>query len=663
MDIFHRLFQILLLWQCCLQCLQAATTFSSRSTNRKQKKLIESSMNLKAEPCNNFYNYACGNWDEAYEGAKTNFIEAVSMLDYNVNVEMQRVLDRFTMINKPNFIHQVRKYYKSCRNLDKYESIKYLQWLKLNDQFKWPAIWTTPKKNIQFDWVKTLAKMRTYGFNDVFIQLIFTKNVNDANAFVVDLDKPVMDGGFKPITEKDLDVIIRSLPMAIPTTEFAKLWQEIKEFEEILAELDQIDDISIEDENDFEREHVIKFKDLPLDWLKNYLRIVLNQTVISPDMILYIQNKPYMLALDNLLQKYNQRFINKYLEIRFLWYLHLQGPDNFYEIECLSNVRGLMSTAMHWLYEQLHPSLLNEYDSIYEIFNNLRQLFGKTIQKNKHGFNTTIVQHLKNKLDHMKLKLNNIPRVDTVATLEKFYQELVLNELDFYGNFLKLLRFNFKARLALLDKTKTILGFSYLERPDTGPSSSPFFVQDSNTVFLPLTLLQQPIYHRDLSDIYKYSSLGFLIAHEMFHGFDDTGILINANGTISLINYEENPLFNASLHCLLEINPTVISEKIADISGLRYAYQAYFDTHPESLNSTLRIYGNEMPMTQVFFLNFAQFFCGDLSPDQIDAMAEHGADRERVMDALANFPEFSKVFQCSRHHRLYPQETCHLWRR
>lgn len=662
MNHIRGLFEIFILWQCWLQS-QASTTYDSRLTNRRQKKLIESSMNLKAKPCDNFYNYACGNWDTIYEGANKNFIETVTMLDYNVNMEMHRYLDRSTIRNKPKFEIELRKYYNSCKNLSKYEAVNYLLWLKLNDQFQWPAIWTRPKKNKQFDWVKTLAKMRTYGFNDVFIQQIFIQKMDDATVFLIDLDKPVKDLGFKALTKENLDIIMQSLPAAIETNNLNKLWQEIKEFEELLTEIDEISDISVEDFDAFEMERVIKFKDLPLDWLKDYLRIILNQTTISPDMELYIQNKPYMIALDNLLKRYTSRFITRYLEIRFLWYLHVRGPTNFLEVDCLSSIRSLMPTAMHWLYEQQNPDLVKEYDTIYEMFSNLRKFFGKTIQKNIHGFNSTIVQHLQTKLDHMKLKLNNIPRVDTIATLEKFYKDLDLNALDFYGNFLKLLRFDFKTHLDLLDKNKRILGSTYLEEADTGPSSSPFFIQSVNTVFIPLTLLQQPVYHGHLDDVYKYSSLGFLIAHEMFHGFDDTGLLTNANGTISLINYDENAVFNASLNCLMEINPTVISEKIADISGLRYAYQAYFDTYPDAVNQTIRLYGKVMPMTQVFFLNFAQFFCGNLTSNQMEAIVDHGADRERVMDALGHFPEFAKAYQCSRNDRLYLQETCHLWRR
>ncbi|XP_065365045.1 membrane metallo-endopeptidase-like 1 [Calliphora vicina] len=656
-QVFLEILILLQLWPS-----EGASTYNSRQTNRKQKKIIEGSMDLKVNPCDDFYQYACGSWDEVFLEAGVKYYEPITMLDYNVNKEMSGVFKRFNTHNKPKFIQEAYKYYKSCEGLSKYEAVKYLVWLKANDQFKWPTLWTPPKKNAQFNWVETLAKMRTYGLNDVFIQQIFMSEINDVKSFVIDLDKPVTDGGFKPMSKANLDVLMNSVPAPMSTDDLDNLWQEIEEFEQKLKQLDDIADVEVENEQEYITERLIYAKDLPFDWLKDYVKIILNKTELNPQMKFYIQNTPYMQALDELLKQYSQRFICKYLEVRFLWHLHQDGPANFVAEDCLASTRSLMPTAMHWLYEQHHPELAQEYTAIYEMFNNVRKHFNNTVIKNNHGFNATVIKYLQDKINNMKLRLNNIPRTNTIATLEKFYQPLNLDAEKFYENHLKVLRFNFHIRRALLSSKTTILDFTYLENGETGSSSSPFFVQNANHVFVPLTLLQPPIYSPDLDDIYRYSSLGFLLAHEMFHGFDDSGLLTDANGSMSLMQFEENPLFNASFNCLLELNPIVISEKIADVSGLRYAYQAFFDANPDALNKTRRIYGAEISLSKVFFLNFAQFFCGDNTPEEFSSMSDHGSDRERVTDALTHFPEFAKAFGCGRHHRLYPHDACHLWR-
>ncbi|TMW48973.1 hypothetical protein DOY81_005945 [Sarcophaga bullata] len=371
-------------------------------------------MNLKVEPCNNFYEYACGNWNEAYAGEKTNFVEMLTMLDYNANVEMYRILDELIMDgNKPKFLQNVQKYYKSCINVQTFYTKPYMRWLELYDNFRWPS----RNCKYQFDWVITLAKMRTYDFNEAFIQLMFVKN----KIIVIDLNKP---DNFVPLTRESYYVILETLIVKNDPDRIEQFWQKMEKFEESLAALNA---------RQFESKAVIKFKDLPLEWLKKYLLIVLDQNIINPDMELYIQNISYILALDKLLQKYNAFFLTLYLQTRFLRYLHSNAPDDFSEVDCISSARRFMPTAMHWLYEYHHPELNNEHATIYEIFNKVRQQFSKTILKNKHGFNDQLVMHLYNKLVNMKIKINNIPRVNTLATLEWFYQDLDLHEEDFYG--------------------------------------------------------------------------------------------------------------------------------------------------------------------------------------------------------------------------------------
>ncbi|XP_065365393.1 membrane metallo-endopeptidase-like 1 [Calliphora vicina] len=640
------------LWHC-----DGLSTYDGRQINLNQKNIIEGCMDLKVNPCDDFYQYACGNWGQVFYEAGTNYNEPIDMMDYYVNMEMAMVFNSFSLQNKPKFIQEAYKYFKSCRAIKEYEPFNYLA----NNLLKSSALLVTHKRNIIYDWVRTLAQMSTYGLNDVFLRQIVTAKINETKSFIIQLDKPLINGGFKPMTKVNFNYVMNSVPASITTEDLETSWLEIEKFEEKLQQLDKIADVEVKTVEDYLRERQIYVKDLPLDWLKDYLKIILNQTELNPQMQLYVENIPYMKSLDELLKQYTQKFLCKYLEIRFLWHLNLEGPVNFLDAGCLSSTRRLMSNAMHWLYEQHHPELAQEYTAIYEIFNNVRKHFNETLIKNNYGFNATFIQYLQNKLSNMKLRLNNIPRIDTIAKLEEFYQSLSLDPEKFYENHLQLIRFNFQALINLLSSQTQILDSTYLENRVTGSSSSTFFVRRANIAFVPLTLLEQPFYSPALDDVYKYSTLGFLLAHEMFHGFDEIGLLTDANGITRLIEFDENPLFNLSYNCLRNINPLVVNEKIADISGLRYSYQAFFDANPDALTKTCNINDKEIPLIRVFFLNFAQFFCGTASTQEFSSMSIHGSDRERIMDALKHFPEFSKAFGCNRHQRLYAQDVCHLW--
>ncbi|XP_073829426.1 neprilysin-2-like [Musca autumnalis] len=629
--------------------------------NRRQQKLIESSMDLNADPCEDYYQYACGKWGEHVDGAGNKFFETLTMLDYQVNRELSHHMARVRLRNGPRFVRKAYEYYKSCVDVEIYKPLEYLRWMKIHENLKWPTLWANPKNTVEFDWVQTLAVMRRYGMNGVLIEEIIYQKKDDPSKLTLDLDKPVEGGGFVALTRDNLKVLIDSLDVPINSRTFAKLWREINEFEELLLKLDEIPD---EDGS-----QLITMQELPLPWLKKYFKIVLQQTTLDPNMELYIQNIPYLEALDALLKEYDHRFICKYLEIRFLWHVHLKGPENFMEEDCLSSTRSLLPLAMHWIYEQQKPEILEETSKIHQLFSNIIRQLKQQLRQNTHGFNETIMSYLLNKLDHIQLKIGNLPRINTVPVLENHYAELTLNVSDFYGNHLKLLAFNVRALHVGNNNTLSSNASEYfhLESYETGSSSSPYFIQRSNIVIIPVTALQRPIYHPSFEDIYKYSSLGFLLAHEILHGFDYTGLEVDINGKLNTPQYNNilaNDNFDDNFQCLRELNPYVIDEKIADVSGLRYAYETFFNLHPESLNKTRLVYGIQMPLKKLFFLNFAQFFCGITTSDAEDLIStsEHGMDSDRVNDALAHFPEFAQVYSCKADSRLQSSRSCHLWR-
>ncbi|XP_075155660.1 neprilysin-2-like [Haematobia irritans] len=628
--------------------------------NRRQRKLIEGSMNLNVDPCENFYEYACGNWGKYVDGAGSEFYETLTMLDYQVNRKIANHMGRIRLRTSPRFMHKAYQFYKSCLQVERYQPLEYLRWLKVHENMKWPTLWSrSPKSNVVFDWVYTLAVMRKYGMNGILIEEIVYQKKDDPTVLMIDLDKPVEGTGFEALTYSNFKVMIDSLAVPTSSRTLDHLWKEFSEFEELLVKLDEIPDD--------EGSKLITVADLPLPWLEKYLKIVLNQTSIDGDMELYIQNIPYLEALDSLLKEYDDRFICKYLELRFLWHLNVKGPEAFLEESCASATRSLLPLAMHWLYEQMNSHIQEEIPKIEELLKNILKNFKTALSSNENEFNETTLDYLQSKLDHIQLKVGNLPRVDTLEILENHYKNVTLNTSDFYGNHLKLLHFGVRALHLGNNNTLSPNASHYfhLESYETGASSSPYFIQRSNIVIIPWTTLQLPVYQANLEDIYKYSSLGFLLAHEILHGFDITGLEVDDNGKLDTNQYNNiltNGRFDKNYRCLRDLNPNVIDEKIADVSGLRYAYDTYFDLHPEALNETRMIYGTEMSVKKLFFLNFAQFFCGSLASEDFINTSEHGSDSDRVNDALAHFPEFSKVYDCIRQSRMQINRTCSLWR-
>ncbi|XP_073835183.1 neprilysin-1-like [Musca autumnalis] len=621
--------------------------------NQKYSDIIEGSMDIQADPCDDFYQFACGKWEEYHEKIYNGRNQMLSMTDYEVNRELSQLLNTMSVRRQPMFVKKVHSFYKSCIRVQQFDHFSYLDWIKEQENLRLPKLWTGRSSRSHYDWVHTLAIMRRYGMNGIFIEEIMIHRRDDNTRTMIDLDKPVEGMGFVPLTFENLEDLLKNLDMPSNVKTFEKLWQEIHEFEERLDELQEIEDE--------EGTRLVKVKDLPLPWLHRYLATVLDYTMLDPNMEVYLQNLDYMEKLYDLLKKYSNHFISRYLEVRFLWHLQQKGPRKFEPVECVDTLRTLMPLAMHWLYRQHHPELPEYSTGIQDMFVNIVKHFRQTLVGNHLQFNASLLEHLSQKLDNIQLKIGNLPQHNAKEILEDFYDDLILSPIDFYGNHLKVLNSVFKAAHSNHPNTltKNITQFFNLETYGEGSSSSPYFLTRANIIMVPFTTLRLPLYHPQYENIYKYSSLGSTLAHEIFHGFDRMGLQVDYKGQMNAWQYNnalDTPKFAGNYNCLRGLYPDVVDEKIADISGLRYAYSTFFEQFPNAVVETRHLRGQEMSLKKIFFLNFAQLFC---DPNISDV--EHGDVSDRINDALSHFTEFSKTFRCSRQSRMLPQEMCQVW--
>ncbi|XP_005189465.3 neprilysin-1 [Musca domestica] len=621
--------------------------------NQKYSAIIEGSMDIGADPCDDFYQYACGKWEEYHEKIYNGRNQMLSMTDYEVNKELAQLLNTMSLRRQPMFVKKVHAFYKSCIRVQQFDHFSYVDWMKAKENIKLPKLWTGRSSRSHYDWVQTLAVMRRYGLNGIFIEEMMIHRRDDNTKTIIDLDKPVEGMGFVPLTYENLQDLLRYLDMPSNVKTFEKLWQEISEFEQRLEELQ-----AIEDE---EGTKLVKVKDLPLPWLNRYLATVFDYTLLDPNMEVYVQNLEYMQQLYDLLKKYSHHFVSRYLEVRFLWHLQQKGPRKFEPIECVDTLRNVMPLAMHWLYRQQHPEIPEYSEGIQDMFGDIVQQFKQTLNENPLQFNASLLEYLTEKLNNIQLKIGNLPQHDSKMILEYFYDDLILSPIDFYGNHLKLLNSQFKAAHSSHPNTLTrnISQFFNLETYGEGSSSSPYFLTRSNIIIVPFTTLRLPLYHPQYENIYKYSSLGSTLAHEIFHGFDRMGLSVDYRGRMNAWQFNTalaTPKFAGNYNCVRELYPDVVDEKIADISGLRYAYSTFFQLFPNATEDTKRLRGQQMSLKKIFFLNFAQLFC---DPNISDL--EHGDVSDRINDALAHFSEFSKTFHCSRQSRMLPAARCQVW--
>lgn len=169
----------------------------------------------------------------------------------------------------------------------------------------------------------------------------------------------------------------------------------------------------------------------------------------------------------------------------------------------------------------------------------------------------------------------------------------------------------------------------------------------------------------------------------MTHGFDDKGRLFDREGNLHRW-WSDTAIdgFHERAKCLIDQygNFTVKEvgiavdgentqgENIADNGGIKQAFRSYQkwinqQQDPEVLDNE-RLPGLNATGLQLFFLNFAQVWCGAMRPEASRnklKTAVHSPGKFRVIGTLSNMPDFARVYNCPVGSQMNPLKKCSVW--
>jgi putative endopeptidase len=197
-----------------------------------------------------------------------------------------------------------------------------------------------------------------------------------------------------------------------------------------------------------------------------------------------------------------------------------------------------------------------------------------------------------------------------------------------------------------------------------------------NDITFPAAILLPPFYADTNDEALNYGAIGAVIGHEMTHGFDDQGRQYDQVGNLhDWWTPADAKQFTTRSACVtkqygameaapgvLQNGPLVTGESIADLGGLRIAYNAYEKSLAGKPRRTINGYTPE----QRFFLAFATVWAENDTPELARFLGqsnEHPVARNRVIGTLINMPEFAKAFHCAARDKMVkPVGTvCRIW--
>jgi putative endopeptidase len=209
----------------------------------------------------------------------------------------------------------------------------------------------------------------------------------------------------------------------------------------------------------------------------------------------------------------------------------------------------------------------------------------------------------------------------------------------------------------------------------TAPQVDAYYEAQLNGMVFPAGILQPPFYSVEASIPVNLGGMGVVVGHELTHGFDDQGAQYDAVG--NLVNWWEpdtEQRFKQRTQCVVDqysryeiasgvkLNgANTVGENIADIGGVKLAFSAYRQLRAPAPEAVV---ADGFTEDQQFFVSFGQAWCAKMRPDFEKLVATvdvHSPARWRVNGALSATPEFAKVFRCKTGSKMVPAKQCVVW--
>jgi putative endopeptidase len=252
------------------------------------------------------------------------------------------------------------------------------------------------------------------------------------------------------------------------------------------------------------------------------------------------------------------------------------------------------------------------------------------------------------------------------------YSSLTVSPTDVVGNGQRAAAFESDRELAKIGKP-----VDKLEWGMTPPTVNAYYDPSMNNINFPAGILQPPFYDPKADDAVNYGGEGAVIGHELTHGFDDQGKKFDAQGNMAdWWTAEDTKKFEARTGCLVDeygkfvavddvkLNGKLtLGENTADNGGLVLAFMAYMErAKKQGTDLTKKIDGYTSP--QRFYIAYAQSWCDNTRDAAMRAQVltdEHSPSHFRVDGVIVNQPDFGPAFGCKKGTPMVPKTACRVW--
>ncbi|KAH8251551.1 hypothetical protein KR038_001802 [Drosophila bunnanda] len=657
---------------------------SSADFLRNYAEHMKSYMNLSVAPCDNFYEYACGNYPRAKaEHFSVNRRNNIMDLMFGLNDIAVELLGRTQLAETLNVSRELviaQRFYNACLGAELVRlpaaDPAYLALIRSIGGF--PAVDGAAWNASEFSWVNMSAHLTNYGAQGLiqeelvarypfepilrppqlgFDYIVNSININDSRA--IRLNDERMRGYLKAynLSEERITEVISGVfafwrDALVVTEEFNDHCESFESIEEGAAEFPQ---------------------------LRNYYAIAWNGMNFTK----HDECETLLPALDKVCSRHPEAVAN-YLAMKLLYVFDARLPQVKYQQDhCARLLRESMLFLLDKLYMAEHFSeetLLEVSAMVMELRKSLR----KSLEEAEWLDDESRVEALL-KESTMKSSVGSLRNEALTDRLIREIASLEIVEDSFPTTSINLARYSIKTDRFSSVHFEEMTNDTLPQMIYLGMQVQASYHTIGHSINVMAGILKPPVYHRAWPESLKFGTLGFIVGHELTHGFDTTSSFFDSKGNVRpWWTKDTQRAFDIRTFCFIKhyssytipeigVNINGVKtkdENIADNGGLRQAFAAYQShrkqrlENPEHHEVSEQMPGIDLNPDQLFFLSFAQLFCSDFQEEHYYKHMDkvHTIDKYRVLGAISNSDDFVQAYNCPIGSGMRPEsETCRLW--
>jgi len=663
-----------------------------------------------ADPCDDFYQFACGSFiEETVIPDDRTRTSMFSILGDKLDVQVRGLLEGEIKASDPKPFQMAKSVFQSCMDKETIEAAG-LEPLKviLKKLGGWPLLEGPAWNEEGYKWYEMNYKFRENGYSvDYLVDFSVTTDLKNSSWRILDLDQPGLGMAreylMKGLDDPDVQAYqeyMQDVALLLGADKDTVI-NDIKETIKFEIELAKIS-LPREERRDASKLYnPMKVSELTtLDpttpWLE-YINTILTTDIVqvSGDEIIIVDVPNYITSFSQLLQTTPKRVQANYLmwraaaasmaymneaadkiSLKFSKKLTGKSEEPPRWRKCVGAASGSLANAVGSLYVTKYFNEDSKAEALMMV-SEIRRQFERLLDE-VDWMDEDTKRQARVKAQGMVEHIGYPSELLDQSKLEDLYAGLELSPNAYLGNALNMTVFGTNYAFSKLREKVNKTDWVRHGRPAV---VNAFYSPLENSIQFPAGILQGIFFSSDRPKYMNYGAIGWVIGHEITHGFDDQGRQFDEEGNLVDWWHPETKMrYLKKAQCIISQygNYTIKAldnmklngintqgENIADNGGIKEAYRAY-NSWVARNGAEPRLPGLNYTPRQLFWVSAANVWCAKYRPKALKLRVltgVHSPDQFRVQGPFSNMDDFSRDFNCPIGSNMNPpkENKCQVW--